>query len=154
MSETQRGTTAPVAFDRAAARLLLALGVLTLGTGSYFIFFRPAMLPEDVRLTGVDPSLLPSAMLDWLTLVFRTWGGFMLGFGTLMLSVSAYVLTTRATLLAWGVVLAVIVAFGGFLATNVILHSDYLWFIGVLFALALFTSLRILLTSTRPSPRR
>jgi hypothetical protein len=40
------------------------------------------------------------------------------------------------------------------MATNVTLHSDYLWFIGVLFVFALFTSLRILLTSTRPSPRR
>jgi hypothetical protein len=133
---------------------LLALGILTLGTGAYFILLRPAMLPEDVRLTGVDPTLLPSAMLDWLRIVFRTWGGFTLGFGILMVSIAGYVLTSRAALLGWGVVVAVLIAFGGFFATNLTLDSDFLAFIGVLFALAIWISLRIAFGATRPSPGR
>lgn len=129
-------------FDRVAALLLLVLGVLTLGSGAYFMFFRPAMLPEDVRLTGMDPQLFQPAMVDWLRIVFRTLGGFMVAFGIVTTSVAGYMITLRPVLLTWGMVFAVLVAFGRFLASNVAIHSDYLWFIGVLFTIAIISALR------------
>lgn len=122
--------------DRAAAVLLLTLGVLTVGTGGYFHWLRPAMLPEDVRVTGMAPELLPAAMLDWLRIVFRTFGGFVAGFGILLVSGGVYMMTGRRGVLEWGAAVALLVAFGRFLASNVVLRSDYLWFIGALFALA------------------
>lgn len=134
-------------FDRVGALLLLVLGVLTLGTGAYFLFLRPAMLPEDVRLTGIDPQLLPPAMLDWLRIVFRSWGGFMVAFGILMVSVASYMITSRPGLLSWGVVFALLVAFGRFLASNILIHPDFLWFIGALFAIAIVTALRFALNA-------
>lgn len=122
--------------ERAGASLLLILGVLTVGTGGYFLWLRPAMLPEDVRVTGMAPDLLPLAMLDWLRIVFQTLGGFVAGFGILIVSVAVHIMTERRRVLEWGVAVALLAAFGRFLASNIILRSDYLWFIGVLFALA------------------
>lgn len=134
-------------FDRLAALLLLVLGVLTFGTGAYFLFLRPAMLPEDVLRTGMDPQLLPPAMVEWLRIVFRTWGGFIAGFGILMVAVAGYMLTSRPALLSWGVVFAVLVAFGRFLASNIVIQSDFLWFIGSLFAIAMVAALRFAWTA-------
>jgi hypothetical protein len=129
--------------DRVAGSLLLVLGILTLGTGAFFLFVRPPMLPEDIRLTGVEPHLLPPAMLDWLQIVFRTWGGFVLGFGLLLVSVAGFLITARPAWLRWGVGGAVLVAFGRFLVSNVVIGSDYLWFVGMLFSIALVTALRL-----------
>jgi hypothetical protein len=141
-------------FDRVGAFVLLVLGVLTLGVGAYFAFFRPPLLPEDIRLIGVDPRLLPPTMLDWLRIVFQTWAGFVLGFGVLILANAGYMLTARTALLRWGVALALLVAFGRFLASNILVRSDYLWFIGVLFAVALFASSLLVLDAWSWRSRR
>jgi hypothetical protein len=130
-------------FDRMSALLLLVLGVLTIGTGIYFLFVRPVMLPEDIRLTATAPELLRPEMVDWLRIVFRTWGGFIAGFGILMVSVATYMITSRAILLSCGVVLAILVAFGQFLVSNIAIRSDFLWFVGVLFTLAMAMALRV-----------
>lgn len=129
--------------DRVAALLLLLLSSLTLATGAYFLFIRPAMLPEDVRLTGMQPGLLPPAMLSWLELVFRTLGGFIVAFGILLGAVAGYLITSRPALLSWGVAVAVVVAFSRFLASNMAIHSDFLWYVAVLFAIASAIALRI-----------
>ena len=136
--------------ERFAAYALTALGVLTLGTGVYFMAIRPALLPEDVRFTGVDTSLLPAQFFEWLLIVFRTWGGFIAAFGILMLAVSGYWLTKRGCFLRYGTALAVLLGFGRFLVSNILIHSEYLWFIAVLSALALVTAV-LLLVARRPS---
>jgi hypothetical protein len=122
---------------RAAALLLLALGIVTFGTGVHFLFFRPAMLPEDVRFTGVDPLLLRPEMLDWLRIVFRTWGGFLAGFGLLLASVAGFMLTSRLAVLKLGTSVAILIAFSRFLFSNVLIGSDYIALVGALFAGAL-----------------
>lgn len=141
-------------FDRVAAWLLAVLGLLTLGAGIYFLFLRPVMLPEDVLLTGMDPELLKPTMVQWLRIVFRTLGGFTAGFGILMMAVAGYMIMSRPALLSWGVMLAVLVAFGRFLTSNILIRSDYLWFVGSLFAIALTVAVRIAWTARglkRPS---
>ncbi len=60
---------------------LLVLGVLTTGTGVYFMASRPPLLPEDLRFTGVALAQVSEAELRWLSIVFRTWGGFTVGLG-------------------------------------------------------------------------
>lgn len=125
---------------RRTALLLLILGVLTIGTGGYFLVLRPPLLPEDVRAIGLAPELLPPAMLDWLRIVFKTLGGFVAGFGICMVAAAVQIMTRRRGVLEWGVALGLLVAFGRFLASNIALHSDYLWFISVLFALAALTA--------------
>lgn len=121
--------------ERVGAVLLLALGSRTLGLGAYFSFFRPVLLPEDLRFTGVDPTRLDPRMVAWLSVVFRTWGGFMAGLGILLGAVGVNLLSGRPGVLRWGAAAAVLVAFGRFLVSNLQLRSDYLLFIAGLFAL-------------------
>lgn len=71
--------------DVLGGSLTLALGLLTVGTGVYFLVLRPPLLPEDIRRTGIDQGALPPAFLDWLGIVFHTWGGFIAGFGISLL---------------------------------------------------------------------
>jgi hypothetical protein len=65
--------------------ILLAMsGVTLVGTGLYFLFLRPPLLPEDVRYIA-----LPAAQFDalrpklelWLTHVFRVMEGYVLATG-------------------------------------------------------------------------
>jgi hypothetical protein len=52
--------------------------------GLYFIFVRPALLPEDVRYSGGDLQALQAVaprLGDWLAKVFTVMGGFMSGAG-------------------------------------------------------------------------
>jgi len=129
--------------ERLAGAILAILGFLTLATGLYFSFFRPAMLPEDIRFTGIDQSQLTSRMSEWLLIVFHTWGGFVIAFGILMIGAAAYLATARAHYLRWGITLGVLCAFGRFLLSNLAIHSDSVGFVGLLFALAVFAAVRL-----------
>lgn len=119
---------------KASVVLSVLLGILTIATGVYFMVLRPPMLPEDVRRTGVSPESLPPAFSQWLSIVFRTWGGFMVGFGVLLVSCGMYLWKGDRRWIRAGMASAAVVAFGSFLVSNVELRSDFLWFIGVLFA--------------------
>lgn len=137
--------------DRVVTGLLGVLGLLTLGTGLHFLFVRPAMLPEDFRFIGLDPGQLPARMSVWLGIVFRTWGGFMVGFGVVLMGVAAYLETARPALLRWGVAAGLLVAFGRFFASNLALRSDYLVFVAILFGLAVMAATGLALRSGRRS---
>jgi hypothetical protein len=123
-----------------AAWLLLLLGFLTCGTAIYFMAFRPAMLPEDILFTKLDPRQMPTEAFEWLHIVFRTWGAFLLGFGILMVGIAAYILKQQPFFLRWAVAVAIVLSFGRFLISNWMLQSDYLWFIATLFALSAMTA--------------
>jgi hypothetical protein len=75
-------------------------------------------------------------MLTWLGIVFRTWGGFMAGFGILLGAVGWNLLSAHEGLLRWGAAIAILVAFGRFLFSNLMLHSDHLAFISAMFVIA------------------
>ena len=122
--------------ERSTGVLLLTLGVLTLGAGVYFMAFRPPMLPEDIRFSGVDPMTLPSRTRDWLSLVFRTLGGFIAGLGIVLSGLGARAFTGSAEWQRWGLAIALLVAFGQFLASNIALRSEFLWFVALQFVLA------------------
>ena len=104
--------------------------------GMPIVVLRPPMLPEDVRRTGVSPESLPPAFSQWLSIVFRTWGGFMTGFGVLLVSTGVFLWKGNRLWLRAGMATAALVAFGSFLLSNVELRSDFLWYIGVLFSVA------------------
>jgi hypothetical protein len=148
LTEPKSGRAA-VSKDRVVAWLLGVLGVLTLGTGLDFLLIRPAMLPEDLRFTGVNPAEVPARMLEWLGIVFRTWGGFMAGFGVVLIGTAAYFVTARRVFLCWATAIGVVVAFGRFLVSNLELRSDYLVFIAILFGLAMVIAIKMILSSHR-----
>lgn len=82
--------------------VLLALGLLTSSTGVYFMLLRPPLLPEDSRFIGLGTEEVPEALARWLSIVFRTWGGFMVGFGLSLLGLAGYFQTRRDAWLRGG----------------------------------------------------
>ena len=141
------GPVVPEVVNRTSGLLLAFLAVLTCGTGVYLLALRPAMLPEDIRYTKLNPQEMSAEALEWVQIVFRTWGGFVLGFGIFMMAVAVYIVTGRRISLQWGVPAAVLVSFGRFLASNVRLQSEFLWFIATLFVLSVVTALSFVLSA-------
>ncbi len=115
---------------RLVARLLVAVGLLTVGTGFYLMVLRPPLLPEDIRFAGLDPSAVPVGLLRWLEIVFRTWGGFVLGFDVSLAGYGVFLTTGRDAWIRYGLAAALVVSFGQFLASNWMLRSDFLMLIG------------------------
>jgi len=130
------------------------LGILTLGIGVYFLMLRPPLLAEDIRHTGIDPTSLPPRFVEWLGIVFSTWGGFIAGFGITLLGVGVFMLAGRRVWLSLGTGFGALVAFGRFLLSNIIINSDSLWFIAGTFALALALSVLLFAKSLKRLPRK
>jgi hypothetical protein len=82
-------------------------------------------------------------MITWLGIVFRTWGGFMAGFGILLGAVGWNLLSAREGLIRWGATAAILVAFGRFLFSNLMLHSDHVPFISAMFAIGIVAASRL-----------
>ena len=129
---------------KAAVVLSVALGLLTIASGIYFAVLRPPMLPEDVRRTGLSPDLLPAAFSEWLSIVFRTWGGFMVGFGVLLASNGMFLFKGNRLWLRAGLAAASVFAFGSFLVSNVEIRSDFLWYVALLFSVAVTLAIALL----------
>lgn len=129
--------------------LLVVLGLISLGIAVFFLVLRPPLLPDDVAYTGVDTNALPEAFVDWLRIVFRTWGGFIAGFGCLLAGIGAFLLSGRLRWLYVGSSVGIALAFGRFLLSNIMLGSDFLWFIAAAFALALCTALFLIVRCIR-----
>ncbi|HEY8914458.1 hypothetical protein [Lacisediminihabitans sp.] len=146
--------TPEVRKDALSGAITCVLGVLTLGVGVYFLILRPALLPEDIRYTGIDPNTLPPAFVDWLGIVFSTWGGFIAGFGITILGIGVFMLSGRAVWLYLGIAVGVLVAFGRFLLSNIMINSDSLWLIAALFVLALALSIVLLVKTVRRRQRK
>lgn len=118
----------------AAEWLVIACGVWQIGLGLYFIFVRPALLPEDPRYMGVEPQVLQATvprLADWLNMVFTVLGGFMTGAGVLtgFFAWSVMPLRLRGTTLALALAGAMTVALMS--AVNFALHSDFRWLLVV-----------------------
>lgn len=88
--------------------------MLALGTGIYFLGIRPTLLPEDIRFTGIDAAKLPQPFLDWLGIVFRTWGGFITGFGIVIIGIGFATFVGDTKWLRYGTAAGILVAFGRF----------------------------------------
>ena len=115
---------------RLSGKVFAACGVWMVLLGAYFIFLRPALLPEDPRFMGTSLEALRVAapgLERWLGHVFGVMGGFMVAAGALTVLVAWRFLAARAP----GALPAMIVA-GGFgvalmSATNFVIGSDFRW---------------------------
>ncbi|TLP98630.1 hypothetical protein FEF26_04330 [Nesterenkonia salmonea] len=130
-------TSQTVNKDLLSGAVTIVLSVFTLGTGLYFMVLRPPLLPEDIRFSGIDTTTLPPAFLEWLGVVFPTWGRFITGFGIVLLGIGIYLLSARILWLYLGTAAGILVAFGRFLYSNIAISSDFVWFIAAMFVLAL-----------------
>ncbi len=130
-------------------KALLALSVLTIGVGIYMAFFRPPLLPEDLRALGVTAKSLPPSLLAWLSVVFATWGAFIAAFGVLLFGVARTLSNPQTDALRSATAFGLLIAFGRFLWSNLVLRSDFLGFIAPLCALALATAVALLFQKNR-----
>ena len=116
---------------RTLATGALALGGLILiGMGLYFVFMRPALLPEDARYMGSSVAqiqeLLPG-LAPWLQLVFGVLGGYMLATGLLTVHVAITTFRSDPSGATMVVALSGLVSIGGMAVTNFAIDSDFKW---------------------------
>ncbi|MBA3455184.1 MAG: hypothetical protein H0T42_18990 [Deltaproteobacteria bacterium] len=118
------------------------------GTGMYLMFMRPAMLPEDAAFTNIELGTLPPKLSAWLSIVFATWGGFVTGFGVVLVSAAISLMTSQPRWLCVGTAAGILIAASRFLISNLILESDFLWFVTVIAALSALAA-TLLIASSR-----
>ena len=114
----------------AAEWLIASCGVWHIGLGLYFIFVRPALLPEDIRYIAADVNALQAVaphLGDWLGKVFTVMGGFMAGAGVLIAYIGWMILPGRPRWATLVLVLAGALTLGLMSAVNFALHSDFRW---------------------------
>lgn len=73
---------------RFASGLMAAWGLYQILAGLYFIFFRPSLLPEDLRALNTTMESVSGAapgIEAWLQWVFAVWGGQMAAVGVLVM---------------------------------------------------------------------
>jgi hypothetical protein len=105
-------------------------GLILIGMGLYFVFMRPALLPEDARYMGSTVAqiqdILPQ-LAPWLRRVFGVLGGYMLATG--LLTVHVAMTTFRSGRPGATMVAAVsgLVSIGGMAVTNFAIDSDFKW---------------------------
>jgi hypothetical protein len=134
--------------SRLAMWLLTALGVWLVALGAYFVFVRPALLPEDPRFIGATLARLREAapgLEAWLRIVFTVMGGFMAGAGVLTVFVARAAVPARTRGTGWVIVLAGLPTVVLMSAMNFVLHSDFRWVLllpALLWAAAVFAYAR------------
>ena len=113
-----------------SGKVFVACGLWLVALGMYFLFLRPAMLPEDPRYIGSSLETIRSAspgMERWLGHVFNVMGGFMVATGaiTTLVAYRLHAMRGRGTLMALSIAGAASV--GLMSATNFMLASDFRW---------------------------
>ena len=113
-----------------SAKAFLVCGLWLIALGFYFIFLRPALLPEDPRYIGSSIEAIRAAVPGlerWLGHVFNVMGGFMVvsGVMTLLVVRRAFARHDRATFA--GLLIAGVAGVTLMSATNFLLHSDFRW---------------------------
>jgi hypothetical protein len=114
----------------ASSFLLRVCGVWLVGLGSYFSFWRPPLLSEDLRYIGVDEDQLRVAapgLNRWLRRVFTVTGGFIAGAGVLAV-LAVRPASSRQGRWTWtALAVAGVSTVGTMTLTNFQLRSDFRW---------------------------
>lgn len=110
--------------------LFIACGIWLIGLGIYFMFLRPALLPEDLRYIGISAAEAETTMRglkSWTHRVFTVMGGFMLGTGvlTVLAAMNESAAPPKRTRIALG--LTGLFTVGTMSLTNFQLDSDFRW---------------------------
>lgn len=111
--------------------ILLGLsGTILIAVGCYFLFLRPALLPEDIRYMNLSSAELQSLgprLSTWLTHVFRVMGGYMIATGVLALTVAVTAFRQRSAWALAGATVAGLVSIGWMTAVNFTINSEFKW---------------------------
>ena len=113
-----------------SATVFIVCGLWLVTLGLYFLFLRPALLPEDSRYIGSSIEALRAAapgLERWLGQVFNVMGGFMVATGAMTVLVACRFLSRRERGTFAGLSVAGAASVGLMSATNFLLHSDFQW---------------------------
>jgi hypothetical protein len=109
---------------------LVSQGVILMGLGLYFVFIRPALLPEDPRFMGttlVEIQATVPGLLIWLRRVFSVMGGFMFTAGLLTTDIAVTAFQQLARGARSVVALAGLTSIGWMAVVNFMINSDFKW---------------------------
>lgn len=110
--------------------LLLACGLWLVSLGLYFIFLRPALLPEDTRFMGSSLAQVRAVvpgLEGWLKRVFIVMGGFMAGAGVLTIYAARVVMPLRLSGASWAIAISGVLTVALMASINFDLRSDFRW---------------------------
>ena len=113
-----------------SGKLFAACGIWLVALGVYFLFLRPALLPEDPRFMGSSIETLRAAapgLERWLGHVFNVMGGFMVATGAITVLVACRYLAGRERGTLTAMAIAGVASVALMSATNFMLHSDFRW---------------------------
>ena len=113
-----------------SGKVFIACGAWLIALGLYFLFLRPALLPEDPKYIGSSLEAIRIAIPGlerWLGHVFNVMGGFMIAAGAVTMLLAWRFLSRRepgtfAILLVAGAASVALMS-----ATNFLLHSNFRW---------------------------
>jgi len=120
-----------------SSMLLAAFGFILAAVGAYFIFLRPALLPEDLRYLGVSLAQINGTMPNlpaWLSQVFRVLGGYMLAAGILTIFVARSSYREHVPGAAIAALLAGAASIGVMTLVNFAIDSDFKWLLAAVAA--------------------
>ena len=140
-----------------SGRIFVLCGFWLVALGAYFLFLRPALLPEDPRYIGSSLEAIRLAVPGlerWLRHVFNVMGGFMIATGAMTTLAACHLparreLTTFSALLLTGAV-----SVGLMSVTNFLLDSNFRWLLvlpGLLWLAGLLCYLRERATFATPT---
>ena len=124
-----------------SAKIFVLCGIWLVALGAYFLFLRPALLPEDPRYIGSSLEairLVVPGLERWLRHVFNVMGGFMIATGVMTTLAACHLPARRELTTFTALLLAGAVSMGLMSATNFFLNSNFRWLLvlPVLFWLA------------------
>ena len=117
---------------RPSEKMFAVCGIWLVALGIYFLFMRPALLPEDLRYIGSSLEAIRSSVPGlerWLGHVFNVMGGFMVATGALTMLVAwrLRLPATRERRSFAALAVAGTAGVGLMSATNFMLYSTYRW---------------------------
>lgn len=124
--------------------LLSFTGLILIIIGFYFIFFRPPLLPEDLRYMGStlqDVKQNFPGLVNWLQKVFWVLGGYILSTGVLIIFISFTSFNKRLHGSFIIVAIAGISSIGLMTIVNFLISSDSKWLLFTFTILWLFSLL-------------
>lgn len=109
-------------------KILLIVGIVLILIGNYFIFMRPALLPEDIRFLKInDNSELIQTLKPWLNHVFKVLGGYAMAVGILVIYLARGEFRKLKIDAILAATLAGITSVGIMAWTNFQIESDFRW---------------------------
>ena len=113
-----------------SGKIFALCGIWLVLLGTYFLFLRPALLPEDPRYIGSSLEAIRLAVPGlerWLRHVFNVMGGFMIATGVMTTLAACRLPARRELTMFTALLVTCAVGVGLMSVTNFLLDSNFRW---------------------------